>query len=294
MSGSDDRVEEALAAHLEHLELGGPAPDVSHLTAEEQSKLRELIGLLDSTEGIAFGRGREEEPPVGSASTGAGTKLVATLRDALPAAARIASDPTAPTVGLPGTDVVEGFVVGTFGGRIRVWLLAEAGALDASDAWLRHLGRVFRLYPETVAVALVEPDGSCLLVQPEDCAPTIEVPHGSLVGRRYRRPVHPVDEALSAFLRELIPYWEPMEGISDREARAIDVPPIAREQADRAIADQVAAGGRARKTNPKRRVLTELGDEEAGDIAKLLGDVHDGNAQPDDVEEALRRLATKR
>jgi hypothetical protein len=198
-------------------------------------------------------------------------------------------------MGIEGMDVVEGWIVGTFGGRVRVWLLASEGALASSDRWLRDLGRVFRLFPDTTAITLVEPDLSCLLVQPEDCAPTIEVPRGSLVGRRYRRPIHPVGEALSVFLRELIPYWEPMQGITDQTSGTIvEVPPIAQEQADRAIEGQVAAGGRARKTNPKRKALTELGEAEAGELTKLVLEIYEGRTQPDDLEEQLRRLATNR
>jgi len=295
MSNADDRVQEALAGHIEHLELGGPAPDVAHLSAAELEQLRELISLLDETEGIAFDRGIDEGLGEPAATTDAGVRLVAAVREALAPPARMTTDPAATTMGVPGMDVVEGWVVGTFGGRVRVWLLASEGAFSSSDSWLRHLGRVFRLFPDTAAVAIVEPDLSCLLVQPEDCAPTIEVPHGSLVGRRYRRPIHPVGEALSVFLRELIPYWEPMRGITDQASSTIvDVPPIAREQAVRAIEGQVAAGGRARKTNPKRKALKDLGDQEAGALAKLVGEIHDGRAQPEDIDEELRKMATKR
>lgn len=294
MSGSEDRVQEALAAYLEYLELGGPEPDVSHLTAEERERLQGLIGLLDQTEGVAFGRGLDERRRDVSASTEAGRRLLAALSDALPPAARITSDPAVTTMDVPGMRAIEGWVVGTFGGRIRVWLLEEEGALAASDEWLGHLARVFRLLPDTTAMALVEPELSCLIVQPEDSAPTIEVPRGSLVARRYRRPIQPVGEALSAFLRELIPYWEPTEPITDQAVPAIEVAPDVRDRATRAIQDQVAAGGRARKTNPKRKALTELGEKHAADIADLVLGVHEGQVQPDTVEEALRRLAGSR
>ena len=133
-----------------------------------------------------------------------------------------------------------------------------------------------------MAVALVEPELSCLIVQPEDCLPTIEVPRGSLVSRRYRRPIQPVGEALSAFLLELIPHWEPLEPITERVVPIIEVEPD--------VQDQVAAGGRARKTNPKRKALTSLGEKDAAGIADLVLEVHDGRVQPDAVEDALRRL----
>ena len=294
MTESEDRIQRALAAHLEHAEIGGPGPDVSHLTDAELEQLRELIALLDSTEGVAFGRGLDEvRYDTATASSDAGAKLVAEMRNSLPASARIANDPAATTIAVPGMTVVDGWVVGTFGGRIRVWLLADSSPLDASEQWLRDLDRVFKTFPDTAALTLVEADLSCLLVQPEDCAPTIEVPRGSLVGRRYRRPVHPVGEALSVFFRELIPHWEPMLGIGDESVGAIDVTAIARERATRAVDDQAAAGARARKTNPKRKALTELGAEEAEAVARSVLDVHDGRFEPDAVAEELRRIASK-
>jgi hypothetical protein len=294
MSGSEDRVQDALAAHLEHLELGGPQPDVSQLTAEEREKLEALIGLLDQTEGVAFGRGLDEQRVDVEASTEAGRRLLAALSDTLPPAARIGGDPAVTTIDVPGMRVVEGWVVGTFGGRIRVWLLEEQGALAASDAWLGHLARMFRLLPDTTAVALVEPGLACLVVEPEDCTPTIEVPRGSLVPRRYRRPVQPVGEAIPAFLLDLIPQWEPMERITERVVPAVEVAPDIRERAARAVQDQVAAGGRARKTNPKRKALTELGEEHASGIADLVLDLHEGRVQPDALEDALRSVAGTR
>jgi hypothetical protein len=195
---------------------------------------------------------------------------------------------------VPGMHAVEGWVVGTFGGRVRVWLLEGDDALDASDEWLGHLARVFRLLPDTTALALVESDLSCLIVQPEDCAPTIEVPRGALVARRYRRPVQPVGEAMSAFLLELIPYWEPMEAITEQAVPTMDVGPDVRERAARAVQEQVAAGARARKTNPKRTALMELGEEHAAAIADLVLGVHEGVVLPDAVEDGLRRLAERR
>jgi hypothetical protein len=294
MSGSEDRVQDALAAHLEHLELGGPQPDVSQLTTEEREKLEALIGLLDQTEGVAFGRGLDEQRVDVDASTEAGRRLLAGLSENLPPAARISRDLAVTTIDVPGMRVVEGWVVGTFGGRIRVWLLEEEGALAAGDTWLGHLARVFRVLPDTTAVALVEPGLACLIVEPEDCTPTIEVPRGSLVARRYRRPVQPVGEAIPAFLLDLIPQWEPLERISERVVPAVEVAPDIRERAARAVQDQVAAGGRARKTNPKRKALTELGEEHASGIADLVLDLHEGRVQPDALEDALRSVAGTR
>lgn len=291
MSEPQDRVKEALAAHLEHLELGGPAPDVSHLSSDERGRLEELMALLDQTEGVAFGRGLGERSPEVAAATGTGERVVAVLRDALPPSARTRSDPAARTTGLPGLRFAEGWIVGTFGGRVRVWLLEGDGTIPSSDEGLRILGRVFRMFPDTAAVALVQEDLSCLIVSPEDTAPAIEVPGGSIVARRYRRPVQPVAEALEVFFRELMPSWEPMRAIGGQTAAAIDVAPIARERASRAIEDQIAAGGRARRTNPKRSALTGLGEVEAAALAAMLIEIQEGRAEPGAIDAELRRLA---
>jgi hypothetical protein len=294
MSGSEGRVQDALAAHLEHLEVGGPEPDLSHLTPAERERLQQLTGLLDQTEGIAFGRSLDEPRANLAAATEAGERLLAILRDTLPATARIAADPAAGSVAIPGISVSEGWIVGTFGGRIRIWLLAGEAALEHGEGSLRGLDAAFRMFPDTAAVALIDSALSCLLVLPENCAPNIEVPGGSLIARRFRRPIQPVGEALSVFLREVIPSWEPMQSMDEQTHISVDVPPIAQERARRAIEDQVASGGRARKTNPMRKALTELSEKEAGQLAKLVLEVHEGRLHPDDVVQELRRLATRR
>jgi hypothetical protein len=289
----EERVQEALAAHIQHTEFGGPAPDTSHLTPAEVARLNDLIALLDQTEGVMFDRGTDGDIDEPSAQTEAGQRTLDALRDVLSPPARVVTDFAATQFRIDGMNVLEGWVVGTFGGRVRLWLLGDEGALEQSDRWLKDLGRVFRLFSDTSAVLLVEPDLSCLVVQPEDCAPTIEVPAGSLVGRRYRRPVHPVGDALSAFLRELTPYWAPMQPIADRTQRtAIDVAPIAQERAELAVSEQVSAGKRARQ-HAKKAALVELTDRDARNLAQLVVDTHEGRASTDDIEEQLRRLASR-
>jgi hypothetical protein len=41
---ASDRVQEALAAYLDYLEMGGPKPDTDHLSRAERDELEELIG----------------------------------------------------------------------------------------------------------------------------------------------------------------------------------------------------------------------------------------------------------
>ena len=62
MADTNDRLQEALTAYLEFLEMGGPEPDTSDLNPAEKQELRKLIEALELTEGVAFGSGRDPSP----------------------------------------------------------------------------------------------------------------------------------------------------------------------------------------------------------------------------------------
>jgi hypothetical protein len=306
MGESDDRVQEALAAYLDYLELGGPKPDAAHLSSEEQLRLQGLIDALELTEGIAFGRGSRDEITQQTApSLAAGPDvahaerteaLVSQLGDALAPRVRVERDTTTLVSRVGGVGIVGRWIVGTFGGRVRVWLMdaGEARALEENRECLTDLNLVFRMFPDTDAVGLVADDLSCLLVQPEDCAPQIEVPTGSLVGRRYRRSIQPVGEAVSAFLDELHPYWDPVPAFDSDAGLHIDVSAIGRELAGDAIERQRGIGTRARKGNPKKEALLALGPKEISAIAKLVNGLIDGTIPSEETEARIERLARNR
>jgi hypothetical protein len=300
MSESKDRIEEALAAYLDHLELGGPRPDTSHLSDSELKALEELIDALEMSEGVAFGLGREAAaaPPAPRAvkSPELSTAVVARLREALLADIRIDPDSTGFVSQVGGVEILDAWVVGTFGGRVRVWLLGaeRAQELESNDDCLMDLGRVFGMLPDTSAVGLVAKDLSCLIVQPEDCSPKIQIPSGSLVSRRYKQPIRPVGEAIFEFLNELIPYWDPVPAF-DRDAQVtIDVSEVGREFARTAIEGQRGVGERARKGNPKKDALLALGQKEISALTKLANGLLDGSLNSEEVEQRIERLAENR
>jgi hypothetical protein len=297
MSDSDERVKDALAAYLDHLELGGPKPDTSHLSDTEVEELQQLIGALDMTEGVAFGLGREAPtapPAPPSVERPEISKLVvATLREALPADVRMDSDPTRIVSGIGGFGILDAWIVGSFGGRVRVWLLETESAheLESNDDCLIDLGRVFGMFSDTAAVALVAKDLTCLIVQPEDCAPKIHIPSGSLVSRRYKQPIRPVGEAVFEFLNELIPYWDPVPAFDRDAGLTIDVPAVGQEFATTAIDEQRGIGERARKGNPKKDALLALGKKEISALSKLTNGLFDGSVDPEEIEQRIERLA---
>jgi hypothetical protein len=296
MSDSEERIKEALAAHLDHLELGGPKPDTSHLSDSEVEELQQLIDTLDMTEGVAFGLGRETPPapPVPASEHPEISRLVvAELREALPADIRMDADPTRIVSGIGGVGIVDAWIVGSFGGRVRVWLLETENAheLESNDDCLVDLGRVFGMFSDTAAVALVAKDLTCLIVQPEDCAPKIHIPSGSLVSRRYKQPIRPVGEAVFEFLNELIPYWDPVPAFDRDAGLSIDVPAVGQEFARAAIEEQRGIGERARKGNPKKDALLVLGKKEISALTKLANGLFDGSVEPEEIEQRIERLA---
>jgi len=308
VSDMNERIEEALAAYLDHVEMGGPKPDVSHLSTSEQDELEELIRILDLTGGVALGLGRargeaetppsdETTKPVGElAGPELGDDVLAQLREALPPDVRITPDATAAVARLGGLDVVGGWLVGTFGGRVRVWLLDadDAEELKSNEGCLDDLGRVFRMLPDTAAIAIVGRDSMSLLVEPEDCAPHVQGPGGTLVGRRYRRPIQPVAEAVAAFLHELIPYWDDVPTFDQDAGLSVDVATIAEQAAEAAIETQRTIGDRARKSNPKKDALLDLGQREITALTKIAAGLYDGKLDADEVVAQLEKLAKNR
>jgi hypothetical protein len=307
VEATNDRVEEALATYLDYLEMGGNKPDASHLTAIEQGQLQDLINALELTDGVAFGLGRREEnPDIAPGATpkriptpGAsedGRRLASQLRNALPFDVRIDSDPVDLFSQVGGFDILERWIVGTFGGRIRVWLLSVdvATDLETDNVALLDLTRVFQSLPDTTAIALVAKDLSCLLIEPEDCGPQIQVPGGSLVSPRYRRPIQAISEALRGFLNELVPNWDPVPEFTRDRVLSIDVTALSDEYFTKAIDKQKAIGNRAHKGNPKKDALLALGEREIKGLSKLAAGLFEGSLKPEEVGIQLERLAKRR
>jgi hypothetical protein len=291
-----DRVQEALAAYLEYLEMGGKEPETDHLDPKELEELRGLIAALELTEGVEFGLGRDRagvRVRAAAPRRGASEHLLAELREGLPPDARVQSDAASAFSQVGGIEVTDAWIVGTFGGRIRVWLLAIGTAQELEDngECLPDLDRAFGALPDTSAVALVAEDLSCLIVLPEDCAPQITIPSGSLLGRGYRHPVRPAADAIGDLLSELVPYWDPIPAFERDPGSTIGSPVPSDEHAKAAIEEQRAIGQRARKGNPKKDVLLALGDEEASTISSLIVGLIDGSVDPGDIEERIERSA---
>lgn len=300
MSESEPAVEEAVARHLEFMELGGTEPDLSRLTKQDRLRVREILDMLELTEGVALrgpdgtealNPGRTITQVAAASDSETDRALLQELEHWLPVNSPIDVDHTPDGFQLPGLPVVGSWTIGTPGGRIKLWLidLSEAEELESDLTHLAGLDRVFRAFPETAAIGLVCRDYSCILLEPQDCAPVIEVPTGGITARRYRRPIQPVGEALSAFIRDLIPEWETLPRFEARNVQATDVATVAEESAEAAVGIQKALGARARY--PKKEVLGSLGARETSAVAEMAVAIYEGRISLHEIEAQLRKLA---
>lgn len=296
-------LEEAVAAHLEFLEMGGMAPDLTQLSADMRAQVDEVTGMLELTEGVAlrtahpqlqessaYLQRRRAELLIDTATTDLEKELLTKLDAALPAGAAVDSDYAPAGFCIPDLPVTGAFTVGTVGGRVRVWLVdvAQASDLERDTSHLISLDRVFRAFPETAGICLVCRDFSCLLLEPEDCAPVIEVPAGEFTARHYRRPIRPFIEALSVFVRELIPAWEVLPRFVAGSAQAMDVYAIARQAAEDSVQLIKDSGARARY--PKKQVLGALGTAEVSSLSDMAIALYEGRRDAGEILCELRRL----
>jgi hypothetical protein len=298
VTDASDRLHDALATYLDYLEMGGPEPDTGHLTPAEKRELRELIDALELTEGVAFGPGREVSSAEATdvATTPEGQRLLTQLRVSLPPSVQIDRDGNRLVAHIGGVEILDRSIIGTFGGRVRVWLLNadSAQTIERNADCLADLNRVWRMFPDMAAVALVGKDLSCLIVEPEDCAPQIQVPSGSVLARRYRRAIRPAADALSDFLDELIPYWDPMPAFAPDSGLRIDVSDIGDDLVRTAVERQHGIGERARKSNPKKDALLALGKKEMSALNSLAKGLLDGSIDAADIEDRIESLARGR
>jgi hypothetical protein len=305
MSEREDPIQRTIAGYLRYLEIGGPKPDLNELDPEARRSVAELIGLLDFTDGVALGMGRSDEQTETDLvrrsrrmrqaavpkDSDLSVSLLSELESSLPAAARVAADVECWSSAPPGLPIVNGWTVGTFGGRVRVWLVDQPDVrlLDSDVNLLHDLDRTFHALPSTAAIALVARDLSCLVLEPSDCAPAIEAPTGALVPRRHRRPIDRVGDAIASFIRELIPPWEPVPEFEEQELVPLDISELAASCASNAVRSQQVAGARARA--PRKDVLSALGQAEINRLAEMTKDLHEGRTEPEAIITQLRELS---
>lgn len=252
---TEDRVDAAIAAFLDHLEHGTPEPSLDHLTGDELAEASEVIALMKDARGVDYNRSRpsldailagtELESHLGVRLT-AGLSIDA-IRPDIVSSLGSSSEPIAD--GAAENEGIRSDAVVRFGSlRIRIQFrdditttigLSEVDPRAAAAA-------VFGRFPETAAVVLVigDQEFSSVSIGPFDVDDFIGTPDGQVHHPRILRPVLSLVDTLRRLVDELAPDLTGDNGIDGHEA--IDVHEVIRSECDSACAAVVAEGKKAR------------------------------------------------
>jgi hypothetical protein len=280
-----ERNAELIDAYLRHIHEGGDIPDLSDLPEDERRELAATFKMLDAIAGVPADLVPDlEQDPVAKAlgfipSLDASVPALSPIEDVVVAeiesmgrGATILRDAEAAHIGELRSDLllrVEGI-------RIRL-VIVESIEEEAEDA-LHEADRVFYRFPHTSAVVFVQADQELLsqILEPRDCRPAIQTPEGFLVPPRARYPRLPLRSALTGYLEDVEPIWDPPDAAVGRTGDATSADEIAREVATSTIRRLSADGAKAR-TPAKQDTWIPLADREANGLARLILDIHSGS-----------------
>ena len=252
---SDDAVDAVIAAYVNHLEGGGPAPSLDDLTVDERREARELMDLIDDARGVDFYR---SPPPleVALADTELAHELIPTpaaglsidairndVVDALGSLAEPIADGAAEMEGARSDAVVRFDAL-----RIRIQFrddlttTTDLTRIDPRSA----AGPVFGRFPETAALIVVigDRDLSSVAIDPYDTEEFIGTPDGAVYPPRVTRPVLPLRDTLRRLVDELAP--DLTVGDIDERHVPVDLDAIIQAECTTAHAAVVSEGGKAR------------------------------------------------
>jgi hypothetical protein len=286
MTESDDRVDAAIEAFLDHLDGRGDEPDLHDLDEQERARVGALVASLRAGRGIdpfasrpsleqlLAGTPLEAAVPPTEPGPPPGPDLLdeirRRLRSYLPFHVAVWPD-----TGAAGLGIGSGFVALIAAQRLRLAISGET----ASGSDLAQLdpvaaaGPVYGAFPDTAGVIVIHPDAdlSSVAIDPFDVEDCIATPSGSSQRPRVRRPVLPLADTVRAYLDEVGPVLDAGGDVETLTAGEVDVGAVALTAAGRAV-EAVAAAGRRAKIRPKRDTWSALGQPEIDAIGDLVLD----------------------
>jgi hypothetical protein len=282
-----DPIEAVIAAYLDHLENGGPAPSFDHLSEEDRRTAQELIDLMREGRGIDVYRSR---PSLDSLLAGTefegwldaphteGLSIDAVRPEvvsALGSASSPVADGTAQNEGIR-SDALTQFQTLHIRLQFRddITTPADLARVDPRVA----AGAVFGRFPETVALVLIigDQEFSSVAIDPFDTEPFIGTPDGQTYPPRLTRPVLPLLDTLRRVVDEFAPDLAIDELAPDHQP--VELPDIIRAECASACAAIVAEGKKSR-TAAKKETWSVFDER-----AFLVSLTHD--ASTDDLTEA--------
>lgn len=280
-----ERNAELIDAYLRHIHEGGDVPDLSDLSEDESRELAATFKMLDAIAGIPADLVPDlEHDPVAKAlgfipALDASVPQLSPIEDIVIAEiasmgrdATILRDAEAAHIDEARSDLllrVEGI-------RIRL-AIVESLEQEGEDA-LHEADRIFYRFPNTTAVVFVQADEDLLsqILEPRDCRPAIQTPEGVLVPPRPRYPRLPLRSALTGYLEDVEPIWDPPDAAMGGTSDSASAEEIARDVA-LSIIRRLSEGGAKARMPAKQETWIPLGDKEADGLARLILDIHSGS-----------------
>jgi len=290
---ADNPVDAVIAAFLNHLANGGPAPSLDHLTEDERTEATELIDVIKDAQGVDFYRSRPSLDAVLAgtefehrldARVTAGLSIDAVRTDvvsSLGSASEPIGDGAAQDEGIRSDAVVR------FGSlRIRIQfrddITAPAGLSQVDPR--TAAGPVFGRFPDTAAMVLVIGDEelSSVAIGPFDIDDFIGAPDGQVHQPRITRPVLSLYDTLRRLVGELVPDLTGDDAIDDHDTVELD--DIIRSECATACAAVVAEGRKAR-TEAKKETWADF--DEANLLTRLVEDAASDELSEADLHQRL-------
>ena len=280
-----ERNAELIDAYLRHIHEGGDVPDLSDLSEEESRELAATFKMLDAIAGVPADLVPDlEQDPVAKAlgfipSLDASVPqfspiedVVVTEIESMGRDATILRDAEAAHIG----DARSNLLLRVEGIRIRL-VIVESLEQEGEDA-LHKADRIFYRFPNTSAVVFVQADEELLsqILESRDCRPAIQTPEGVLVPPRPRYPRLPLRSALTGYLEDVEPIWDPPNAATGMTSDSASADEIARDVA-LSVIRRLSEDGAKAKTPAKKETWIPLGDKEADGLARLILDIHSGS-----------------
>ncbi len=201
-------------------------------------------------------------------------------------ASLVVADPAAQAAGLGSS-----LVIHARGLRMRVLVEPEGADLDR---WYHQrvpaLAAIFGGFPDTTAVLYVglSTEATGVVVDSDDVRTAIETPGGSQEPPRIRRPVAPATEACEAYLREVLPSFAPVGGVSASGVEAAEFVDV--EQIVAQAIGAVAEAGRRAQTPEKKETWTALTPADTQALVALANDARSDTLSEDGYARSLEHI----
>lgn len=294
-----DKVDEAIAAYLDHIKENAPAPDLSDLTPDERALVEQIADSVRVGQGMDPSQSRpsiealfarlEKTQDVSALNARPGLGAVhQTLVDAL--------DPDCvvlPDIVAEAEHLASDLLVIADGTRIRVSFRADIAddrgllTLDPRSIAGPILGR-FR-DTEALIVVAADHDLTSVAIDPYMIHDTIVTPNGTHRRPAVTGPALPLEMTLRSYLDAV---GADLSFVPVEQWAAVDVDPssIISNAASSAVAKIREAGERAR-TPAKTAEWSAFGDRETAQIEVLIRDAENGQLRPEDLERRIEAAA---